>query len=58
MTVIGRTTLDCREDVEEFPTKTVAAFQEWFLPNGVSPRDHMHDLLAFTVRHKCLRVSP
>jgi hypothetical protein len=44
--------------VEEFPTKIFAAFQELFLQSGVSPRDHMHGLLAFTVRLESLRVSP
>jgi len=45
-------------DVEELPTKTVAAFQEWFLQSGERPCDSMHGLLAFTVRLKYSRVSP
>jgi hypothetical protein len=39
--------LDCMVDAEELPTKTVPAFQEWFLQSGVSPHNNMYSLLVF-----------
>jgi len=58
------TRLDCRGNVEELRTETVAASHEWFFQDWglallwrTKPRDSLLRLSAFIAHFKCSRVS-